>query len=59
MGDNFTNKKILNYIKHDIFSKIISGSIDKYRSMHSGKYLSILNNDIAIINEEFIDNFSI
>lgn len=50
-------KKILNYIKHDIFSKIISGSIDKYRSMHSGKYLSILNNDIAIINEEFIDNF--
>ena len=50
-------KKILNYIKHDIFSKIISGSIEKYRSMHSGKYLSILNNDISTINEEFITNF--
>lgn len=50
-------KKLLNYIKHDIFSKIISGSIERYRSMHSGKYISILNNDISIINEEFINNF--
>lgn len=50
-------KKILNFIKHDIFSKIISGSIERYRSMHSGKYISILNNDITIINEEFINNF--
>lgn len=49
-------KKILNCIKNDIFSKIISGSIEKYRSMHSGKYLSILNNDISTINDDFINN---
>lgn len=50
-------KKLLNYIKHDIFSKIINGNIENYRSMHSGKYISILNNDISIISEEFINNF--
>lgn len=50
-------KKLLNYMKHDIFSKIINGSIEQYRSTHSGKYISILNNDISIINEEFIGSF--
>lgn len=50
-------KKLLNYIKQDIFSKIINGNIENYHSMHSGKYISILNNDISIINEEFINNF--
>lgn len=50
-------KKLLNYIKHDVFSRIINGNIEHYRSMHSGKYISILNNDISTINEEFVNNF--
>ena len=50
-------KKLLGYIKQDIFSKIINGSIEQYRSTHSGKYISILNNDITIIKNEFINNF--
>lgn len=50
-------KKLLRYIKQDIFSKIINGSIEQYRASHSGKYISILNNDITIIKNEFINNF--
>lgn len=50
-------KKLMNYIKHDIFSRILNGSIEKYQSMHSGNYISILNNDISIIKSEFIENF--
>ncbi len=50
-------KKLLGHIKHDIFSKIIHGSMEQYRSTHSGKYISILNNDITIIKNEFINNF--
>ncbi len=50
-------KKLLRHIKQDIFSKIINGSIEQYRSTHSGKYISILNNDITIIKNEFVNNF--
>lgn len=50
-------EKTLNYIKMDIFSRIINGSMEKYRCMHSGKYISILYSDISVINEEFINNF--
>ena len=50
-------KELLNYMKNNIFSKIIHESMQKYRSMHSGNYISILNNDITIINEDFIENF--
>lgn len=50
-------KKLLNYIKHDIFSKIINESMEEYRKTHSGKYISILNNDINVIKDEFINNF--
>lgn len=50
-------KKLLGFMKKDIFSKIINGNIEQYRSMHSGKYISILNNDINMINESFVGSF--
>lgn len=50
-------KKVLNYMKQDIFSKIMNGSIEKYKKMHTGNYVSILSNDISIVHDEFIENF--
>lgn len=53
----FQTKKLLGHMKQDIFSRIINGSIEQYRNMHSGKYISILNNDINLINESFVGSF--
>jgi ATP-binding cassette subfamily C protein len=50
-------KKLLSYMKQEIFSKIVNGTLEEYQIAHSGKYISILNNDISVINEDFIGNF--
>ncbi|CEH34490.1 ABC transporter transmembrane region [Romboutsia lituseburensis] len=46
-------KNTVNYLRTDIFSKIINKDIRDFSLDNSGKYISILYNDIKIIEESF------
>lgn len=43
------NKKIMFRLKNDVFSKIIHQNINQFKQMNTGKYMSILNNDLQLI----------
>ena len=49
-------KNTVNYLRTDIFSKVINKDIKDFSLDNSGKYISILYNDIKIIEDSFFNN---
>ena len=49
-------KNTVNYLRTDIFSKIIDKDIKDFSLDNSGKYISILYNDIKMIEDNFLNN---
>lgn len=49
-------KNTVNYLRTDIFYKIIDKDIKDFSLDNSGKYISILYNDIKIIEDNFLNN---
>ncbi len=49
-------KNTINYLRTDIFSKIMSKDIKDFSLDNSGKYISILYNDVKIIEDNFLNN---
>lgn len=49
-------KNTVNYLRTDIFSKIINKDIKDFSLDNSGKYISILYNDLKIIEDSFFNN---
>lgn len=49
-------KNTVNYLRTDIFSKIINKDIKDFSLDNSGKYISTLYNDIKIIEDNFFNN---
>ncbi|MGL4911043.1 MAG: ABC transporter transmembrane domain-containing protein, partial [Romboutsia sp.] len=49
-------KNTINYLRTDIFSKIIDKDIKDFSLDNSGKYISILYNDIKLIEDNFLNN---
>ena len=49
-------KNTVNYLRTDIFSKIINKDIKDFSLDNSGKYISILYNDPKIIEDNFFNN---
>ncbi|CEQ21481.1 ABC transporter [[Clostridium] sordellii] len=49
-------KNTVNYLRCDIFSKIISKDIKNFSLDNSGKYISILYNDVKLIEDSFFNN---
>lgn len=43
------NKKIMINLKNDLFNKIIHRDINKFKQTNTGNYISILNNDLQLI----------
>lgn len=53
-------KKTMSYMKNDIFSNILKKNIKDLNGENSGKYISVIANDIAIIEADYFNNiFSI
>lgn len=49
-------KNTVNYLRCDIFSKIINKDIKDFSLDNSGKYISILYNDVKLIEDNFLNN---
>lgn len=49
-------KNTVNYLRTDIFSKIINKDIKDFSLDNSGTYISILYNDLKIIEDNFFNN---
>ena len=49
-------KNTINYLRTDIFSKLIDKEIKDFSLDNSGKYISILFNDIKLIEDSFLNN---
>lgn len=49
-------KNTVNYLRCDIFSKIINKDIKDFSLDNSGKYISILYNDVKLIEDSFLNN---
>lgn len=49
-------KKTMVYLKNNIFSTIINKSISEFVSDNSGKYISIITNDLKMIEEDYFKN---
>lgn len=49
-------KNTVNYLRADIFSKILNKDIKDFSLDNSGKYISILYNDIKIIEDSLLNN---
>ncbi|CEO11532.1 ABC transporter [[Clostridium] sordellii] len=49
-------KNTVNYLRCDVFSKIISKDIKNFSLDNSGKYISILYNDVKLIEDSFFNN---
>ncbi|WP_055665470.1 ABC transporter ATP-binding protein [Desnuesiella massiliensis] len=53
-------KRTMSYMKNDIFSNILKKNIKDLNGENSGKYISVIANDIAIIEADYFNNiFSI
>lgn len=50
------SEKTINNMRSDIFNNIMKKDISTFTTNNTGKYISILNNDISIIKTDFIDN---
>ena len=49
-------KNTVNYLRTDIFSKILNKDIKDFSLDNSGKYISILYNDLKIIEDSLLNN---
>lgn len=49
-------KNTVNYLRADIFSKILNKDIKDFSLDNNGKYISILYNDIKIIEDSLLNN---
>ncbi|RDY27025.1 ABC transporter ATP-binding protein [Romboutsia weinsteinii] len=49
-------KNTVNYLRTDIFSKILSKDMKDFSLDNSGKYISVLYNDIKIIEDSLLNN---
>lgn len=49
-------KKTMSFIREDIFSSIMNKDHTNFFKVHTGQYMSILNNDLAIVKTEFLDS---
>ncbi|MEG0855623.1 MAG: ABC transporter ATP-binding protein [Terrisporobacter sp.] len=49
-------KNTVNYLRTDIFSQIINKDIRDFSLDNSGKYISVLYNDLKIIEDSFFNN---
>ncbi|MEG2786219.1 MAG: ABC transporter ATP-binding protein [Romboutsia sp.] len=49
-------KNTVNYLRCDIFSKLINKDIKDFSLDNSGKYISILYNDVKLIEDSFFNN---
>ena len=49
-------KNTVNYMRTDIFSKILNKDMKDFSLDNSGKYISILYNDIKIIEDSLLNN---
>ncbi|MCH1959768.1 MULTISPECIES: ABC transporter ATP-binding protein [Romboutsia] len=49
-------KNTVNYLRCDIFSKVINKDIKDFSLDNSGKYISVLYNDVKMIEDNFLNN---
>ncbi len=49
-------KNTVNYLRCDIFNKVINKDIKDFSLDNSGKYISVLYNDIKLIEDNFLNN---
>lgn len=49
-------KKTVNYMRNDIFNKIINKDMKDFALDNSGKYISILYNDIKLVEDNLLNN---
>ena len=49
-------KNTVNYLRYDIFTKILNKDMKDFSLDNSGKYISILYNDIKIIEDSLLNN---
>ncbi len=49
-------KNTVNYLRCDVFSKLINKDIKDFSLDNSGKYISVLYNDIKLIEDNFLNN---
>lgn len=49
-------KNTVNYLRCDVFSKLINKNIKDFSLDNSGKYISVLYNDIKLIEDNFLNN---
>lgn len=49
-------KNTMIYIKNNIFKAILGRNIQEFNEENSGKYISVLSNDITIIEEDYFNN---
>lgn len=49
-------KNTVNYLRCDVFSKLINKDIKDFSLDNSGKYISVLYNDIKLIEDNFFNN---
>ncbi|MGL5715449.1 MAG: ABC transporter ATP-binding protein [Paraclostridium sp.] len=49
-------KNTINYLRTDIFSKLMNKDIKDFALDNSGKYISILYNDVKLIEDNFLNN---
>ncbi|WP_455543626.1 ABC transporter transmembrane domain-containing protein [Intestinibacter sp.] len=49
-------KNTVSFIRNDIFSKIMNKDMKDFSLDNSGRYISILYNDIKLIEDNFLNN---
>lgn len=49
-------KNTVNYLRCDVFSKLMNKDIKDFSLDNSGKYISVLYNDIKLIEDSFLNN---
>ncbi|WP_278683764.1 ABC transporter transmembrane domain-containing protein [Paraclostridium bifermentans] len=49
-------KNTVNYLRCDVFSKLMNKDIKDFSLDNSGKYISVLYNDIKLIEDNFLNN---
>ncbi|SFE05725.1 ABC-type multidrug transport system, ATPase and permease component [Thermoanaerobacter thermohydrosulfuricus] len=50
-------KKTLIYLKDRLFRAIIKKDVEHFNEVNTGKYISIISNDVKIVEEDYFNNF--
>ncbi|MGB9781221.1 MAG: ABC transporter ATP-binding protein [Caldanaerobacter sp.] len=50
-------KKTLIYLKDRLFRAIIKRDVEHFNEVNTGKYISIISNDVKIVEEDYFNNF--